>query len=82
MSNSFSSLAQTEELFKAYLYADNQSKHICKNMGISYGATCRTLGCRCCDFQSVLSVGFQPFVEANAPFLDLPPSYHVLFIAS
>jgi hypothetical protein len=31
---------------------------ICENVGISHGATCRTLGY---DFQSVCSVSFQPF---------------------
>jgi hypothetical protein len=54
----------------AYLY--NQGKTLCKNIDISDGATCRTLACRCYNFQSEFCVGFQPFVEANAPLLDLP----------
>jgi hypothetical protein len=41
-------------------------------MDISDGATCRTLACRCYNFQSEFCVGFQPFVEANAPLLHLP----------
>jgi hypothetical protein len=56
----------------AYVYADNQGKTLCKNMDISDGATCRTLACSCYNFQSEFCVGFQRFVEANAPLLDLP----------
>jgi hypothetical protein len=56
----------------AYLYTDNQGKTLCKNLDISDGATCRTLACKCYNFQSEFCVGFEPFVEANAPLLDLP----------
>jgi hypothetical protein len=49
---------------------------------LRHGATCRTLGNRHYDFQSDFCVGFNLFVEANAPFLDLPPLHHVPFIGS
>jgi hypothetical protein len=60
----------------AYLYADNQGKTLCKNMDISDDATCRTLACRCYNFQSEFCVGFQSFLEANVPLLYLP--FHVI----